>query len=160
MKKDNTLELLENSKRLERQQILSKADEIKGEQLILLPDGVKTEKELKSFALGSIDNPDRKYELYYSGIMRLLRKNLPKGPSNRKAREFIYEEKNALLTRGKRKGKSGIRFGDSRMAYLSDVEELLDIIISWVVSNGTMVQLFNTLRDLNISKGYGASKNF
>ena len=27
-------------------------------------------------------------------------------------------------------------------------------IINWIVTNGSIVELFNTLRDLNVSKGY------
>ena len=71
------------------------------------------------------------------------------------ARDFIYEEKNTFLTRGKRKKLDGTRGGDSRMGYISDQEELLNIIIAWIVSNGTMVELFNTLHDLNVAKNYG-----
>jgi hypothetical protein len=139
--------------------ILAKTDSIKGEQLVILPEGIKTEIELKKFVLGDIDNPERKYELYYKGIMKLLRKFLPKGKNNRKARAFVYEEKNTLLTRGKRLNEKGIRGADSRMAYVSDVEELLNIITAWVVAKGTMVELFTIIRDLNVSKGYGSPIN-
>lgn len=138
--------------------ILSKADEVKGEQLVITDVGIKTVNELKKFALGAEDNPERKYELYYKGIMKLLRKFLPKGKNNYKARKYIYEEKNTFLTRGKRIGINGIRGGDSRMAYIPDIEELLNIISDWIVSNGTMVELFSLIRDSNISKGYGTAK--
>ena len=138
----------------EKSMILAKADQVKGEQLVILPEGLKTENEIKSFALGSIDDPEMKYDLYYKGIMKLLRKFLPKGKENRKARSYIYEEKNTLLTRGKRINDKGIRGGDSRMAYINDVEELLNIITQWVVSKGTMVELYNTISDLNKSRGY------
>lgn len=135
--------------------ILAKTDEIKGEQLSIIREGLKTDLELKKFALGIDDNPDKKHELYYKGIMKLLRKHLKKGKENRAARKFIYEEKNTYLTRGKRIKPDGTRGGDSRMAYISEHEEMLNIIINWVVTNGTIVELFNTLHDLNISKGYG-----
>lgn len=138
--------------------ILAKADEIKGEQLVIVPDGMRTENEIKKFALGDVDNPERKYELYYKGVMKLLRKFLPKGTANQKARQYIYEEKNTLLTRGKRINDKGIRNADSRQAYIADMEETLNIIASWVVSKGSMVELYNTLRDLNVSKGYGVPK--
>ena len=142
----------------EKLQILAKADDVKGEQLVITDNGIKTENELKKFALGAIDNPERKYDLYYKGIMKLLRKFLPGGKFYQKARNFIYEEKNTFLTRGKRIGINGIRGGDSRMAYISDIEELLNIITAWIVSKGTMVALYNTIRDNNISKGYGTGK--
>ncbi len=138
--------------------ILAKADDVKGEQLVITATGIKTENELKQFALGAVDNPDRKFELYYKGIMKLLRKFLPTGKPNRKARAFIYEEKNTFLTRGKRIGVNGIRGGDSRMAYISDIQELLDVITEWIVSHGTMVELYNSIRELNVSKGYGTGK--
>jgi hypothetical protein len=138
--------------------IFSKADDIKGEQLIMTDNGIITENELKKFALGEVDNPERKYELYYKGIMKLLRKFLPSGPSNRKLRSYVYEEKNTFLTRGKRLSINGIRGGDSRMAYIKDTEELLNVITAWIVSSGTPVQLYNSIRELNISRGYGSSK--
>ena len=93
--------------------------------------------------------------MYYKGITKLLRKSLEKGKENKEARDYIYEEKNTFLTRGKRKRPDGTRGGDSRMGYISDQAELLDIVIAWIVSNGTMVELFTTLRDLNIAKNYG-----
>lgn len=138
----------------ERSLILSKADKIKGEQLIIVPDGVKMEDELKRFALGNVDNPDKKYELLYKGIMKLLKAYLPKGAKNKSARDFIYEEKNTFLTRGHRINSSGIRGADSRMAYIQEHEELLNVITKWIISRGTMIELFTTLRELNRSKGY------
>lgn len=139
----------------ERMMLLAKADQITGEKLFIGKEGLKTENEIKKFALGDIDNPTKKYDLYYKGIMKLLRQYLPKGKENKKARAYIYEEKNTLLTRGKRLSKTGIRGADSRMAYTIDIEEVLNIISSWIVNRGTMIELFNTLRDLNISKGHG-----
>ncbi len=93
----------------EKEIMFSNADKIKGEQLIIIPDGVKMEDELKKFALGNIDNPEKKYELLYKGIMKLLKAYLPKGERNKKARDYIYEEKNTFLTRGHRKNNDGIR---------------------------------------------------
>lgn len=143
----------------EKMLILSRADEVKGEQLTIGNAGIQTENELKRFALGSEDNPDKKYDLYYKGIMKLMRKFLPKGKENQKARRFIYEEKNTMLTRGKRIKDNGRRGGDSRMAYITDIEEVLNIITQWVASRGTMIELYTTLRDLNIAKGYGKPKH-
>jgi hypothetical protein len=143
----------------EKLMMLAKADEVKGEQLVISVDGtIQTEEELKKFALAGIDDPEKKYDLYYKGVMRLLRKHLPKGQSNKKARDYTYEEKNTYLTRGHRKNEQGIRGADSRMTYITDAEEFLDIIVKWVFEKGTMVDLFTKLRDLNVSKGYGAPK--
>lgn len=142
----------------EKLMLLAKADEVKGEQLVILPEGLSTENELKKFALGDIDDPEKKFDFYYKGIMKLMRKFLPKGKENEKARKLIYEEKNTFLTRGKRINEAGIRGADSRMAYISDIEEMLNIIAEWVASQGTMVELFNKLHELNIEKGYGKSQ--
>lgn len=143
----------------ERFLLFKKADEVKGEQLVITSTGkIETESELKKFALGSVDNPEKKFELYYKGISRLLLKHLPKGTANKKARDFIYEEKNTYLTRGHRKNEKGRRGADSRMTYLSDAEEILEIIVKWIFNHGTMIDLFTQLRDLNVSKGYGTAK--
>lgn len=140
----------------EKLKILSKANETKGEQLSIAPDGeIASKKEIKNFALGNIENPERKYEVYYKGINKLLRKHLPKGKENKKARDYIYEEKNVYLTRGKRKNQFGIRGADGRMGYSTDGEEVLKIVIDWVFSQDTPVNLYTKMRDINIKKGYG-----
>jgi len=144
----------------EKLKMLAKADEVKGEQLAFTKEGeFVNQKELKEFAIGNIENPEKKYDIYYKGIQKLLIKHLPKGLKNKPARKFIYEEKNTYLTRGKRINELGIRGADGRMGYISDADEVLKIVMSWILSNGTMVELFTTLRNLNISKGYGTSKN-
>lgn len=143
----------------ERLKILAEADEVKGEQLQFTEEGnFESKKELKDFALGNIENPEKKYNVYYKGIQKLLLKHLPKGKKNEKARKYIYEEKNTFLTRGKRINDAGIRGADGRMSYMSDAEAVLKIVMDWILSNGTMVDLFNTLRDLNVEKGYGTPK--
>lgn len=143
----------------EKKLILAKADEVKGEQLVLIPEGLKTEKELTKFTLKAIDNPEQKYNIYYVGTMNLLRKYLPKGVDFKEARKFIYEEKNTFLTRGKRIKPNGRRGADSRMAYISDMEAFLNIVTSWIISKGTIVELFTILRDKNIEKGYGSPES-
>ncbi len=140
----------------EKKEILSKADMVKGEQLTITPTNeLAYKKELERFALGAVDNPEKKYDVYYKGIQKLLKKHLPIGQANKKARALVYEEKNVYLTRGKRKNKAGIRGHDSRMTYITDAEEVLKVTIGWVANNGTMVEIFNTMRDMNIKKGYG-----
>ncbi|MDB5131670.1 MAG: hypothetical protein JWR02_1419 [Mucilaginibacter sp.] len=140
----------------EKLRILAETDAVKGEQLSITETGkVEKENELRQFALGSIEDPDRKYEVYYKGIQRLLKTHLPKGKQNKVARDYIYEEKNTYLSRGKRINKAGIRGADGRMGYLADADEIFSIIMDWIITNGSMVDLYNKIRDLNMSKGYG-----
>jgi hypothetical protein len=149
----------EIKKEQEKMLIISKADEVKGEQLIIdLQGNLATEKELREFALGDIQDPERMYDVYYNGIQKLLLKHLPEGKPYKKARDFIFEEKNTYLTRGHRKNELGRRGADSRMGYREDGEKILEIIIDWIISRGDMASLYNTLRDLNVSKGYGNPK--
>lgn len=140
----------------EKLRILAQSDQVKGEQLAITPSGdVERSAELLQAALGNTEDPEKKYEIYYNGIQKLLRAHLPKGVQNKAARDYIYEEKNTYLTRGKRINKDGIRGADGRMSYITDADEMLKIVMAWVMENGTMVDLFNKLRDLNIEKGYG-----
>ncbi|WP_454803731.1 hypothetical protein [Mucilaginibacter phyllosphaerae] len=140
----------------EKLRILAEADAVKGEQLTITESGeIAHENELRQFALGSIEDPERKYEVYYKGIQKLLKKHLPTGKKNKVARDYIYEEKNTYLSRGKRINKSGIRGADGRMGYIVDADEIFKIVMDWIIANGSMVDLFNSLRDLNVAKGYG-----
>ncbi len=140
----------------EKLRILAETDAVKGEQLTITETGtVEKENELRQFALGSVEDPERKYEVYYKGIQRLLIKHLPSGKQNKVARDYIYEEKNTYLTRGKRINKAGIRGADGRMGYLTDADEVFNIVMEWILANGTMVDLYTRLRELNVSKGYG-----
>lgn len=146
----------EIQKEQEKLLIIAKADEIKGEQLIIDIEGnLATEKELRNFALGDIQDPERMYDVYYNGIQKLLLKHLPEGKQYKAARDFIFEEKNTFLTRGHRKNEFGIRGADSRMGYKEDGEKMLEIIIDWILKKGDMYSLYSILRELNISKGYG-----
>ena len=136
--------------------LISKADEIVGEQLTIDIDGIlQTEDELKKFALGDIDDPERKYDIYYKGISKLLLKHLPEGKGYKKARDYIYEEKNTYLTRGHRIDEKGIRGADSRMGHIEDADKILELITNWIIKKGSMVELYSTIRDLNIKLGYG-----
>ena len=104
-----------------------------------------------------IDNPKEKYDLYYNVVRKLLRKYLPKGKNNEVARKPIYEEINTYLTRGQRKDKRGYRHADSRMAYSVDYKELVNILSEWAANSRNVYGLYDRLRDLNKSKGYGVS---
>ena len=49
----------------EKLKMLAKADEIKGEQLAFSKEGeFVNQKELKEFAIGNIENPEKKYDIY------------------------------------------------------------------------------------------------
>lgn len=140
----------------ERARLLSQADEIKGEQISLNIDGELTKNlEFPIVLSGNIDDPDKRFDIYYKNINRILRKTLPKGKRYKEARDFIYEEKNVILTRGKRKKPDGTRGADGRMAYISDAEEVLSMVAKWANENGKMTDLFNELHSYNINKGYG-----
>lgn len=150
------LKTVDQKNESERLELIAKADEIKGEQLSIGVQGeIYTENELRKFALGDIDNPEKKYDIYYNGIGKLLRKHLPKGVNYKKARYYIYEEKNTFLTRGHRINKQGLRGADSRMGHLTDAEFILKMITDWIIEGGTMVDLFTKIRSLNIERGYG-----
>jgi len=145
---------------LERMMLISKADEVIGEQLTIDTDGLlQTEDELKKFALEDIDDPERKYDIYYKGISKLLLKHLPQGKDYKKARDYIYEEKNTYLTRGHRIDQKGIRGADSRMGYIEDAEKILGLTTNWIIKKGSMVDLYSSLRDLNDKLGYGKPSN-
>ena len=146
----------EQQKEEEKLSLLANTENVKGEQLFLKEDGnFEKAKELRELVYANAQDPEKKYEIYYKGIQKILVNNLPKGKPNQKARNYIYEEKNTYLTRGKRINKKGIRGADGRMGYISDAEEMLQIIMDWIFVNGTMVDLYNKLRDLNVAKGYG-----
>lgn len=82
--------------------LLSKADEVVGEQLTIDTDGLlQTEDELEKFALGEIDDPEIKFDIYYNGISKLLLKHLPEGKGYKKARDTKIRDLNIKLGYGK-----------------------------------------------------------
>lgn len=151
---------IEQEQEAERAEILMKADEIKEETFDFNMDGqIELKNELAGMMLEQIDDPEVKYELYYKVVNRLLRKHLPKGEEYKAARDFIYEEKNTFLTRGHRKNEQGIRGADGRMAYIEDIDKLINVITKWISQKGTMYELYIQLRNLNVSKGYGTRES-
>lgn len=145
----------EREEEAERAEILMKADEIKEETFDFNMDGqVELKNELADMMLEQIDDPEAKYNLYYNVVNRLLKKHLPKGEEYKAARDYIYEEKNTFLTRGHRKNEQGTRGADGRMAYISDINELINVITTWISNKGTMFDLYTQLKNLNTSKGY------
>lgn len=140
----------------ERLELLQKADQVRGKQLTVDAEGeLQTQDELKEFALGTVENPEKKHEVYYAGIQRLLLRFLPKGKQNQRLRRIIYDEKNVFLSRGKKKDDRGIRGADGRMGYLSDHEQALMQVIDWARKKQSLVELYRIFWDLNEKHGYG-----
>lgn len=140
---------------MERESLLMQANAVKEETLDFGTDGkLEFKNELADMLIEEIDDPDVKYLKYYNVLNRLLKKHLPKGKEFAEHRELIYEEKNTFLTRGHRKGPDGIRHHDGRMAYNSDIAEVIEVVTDWITANGSMWNLYIRLRDLNKSKGY------
>ena len=136
-------------------EILQNSQENKGQRLIIDElGGFKTEDELKRFAFGDIDDPEKKYEIYYHGIEKLL-KLYPKpiDKNGKKAFKLIREEKNIFLNRGK-KLRNGIRKGDARMAYIADMEVAANVIQANYLNGGNLFELFMAFREQNIRLGY------
>lgn len=148
----------EQAKEREIELLLLKANESKEESLLFTSDGnIEIRNEIDTILDKPIDNPKEKYDLYYNVVRKFLRKYLPKGKTNEVARKPIYEEINTYLTRGHRKDKSGCRHADSRMAYSVDYKELVNILSEWATNSRNVYGLYERLRDLNKSKGYGVS---
>lgn len=141
---------------LERLEILQKSEEIKGEQLVLnLEAEFAVENEAEKLLGQKIDDPDTKFQLYYSGLNKLLIDNLPKGKNFEKERQIIYDEKNILINRGAKKDKKGVRGRDGRMAYLDDLELALRIVADWTSKKNTAAELYMAFWDKNEELGYG-----
>lgn len=143
----------------EREMILMQADDETKEMVLDFgEDGLlEFKSEIESLTLEEIDDPETKYHLYYNVIDKLLRKHLPKGEKHKEERELIYEEKNTYMTGGHRINDRGIRGADSRMSYVENMQEIINIITEWITTKGTMYDLYIKLRDLNVSKGYGTA---
>ena len=141
---------------LEQAEILMNANSDKEEVFAFDDNGdLIVKREIAEITLEAIDNPQEKYELYYKVLNKMLLNNLPKGEEFKQVRDYIYEEKNTFLTRGHRIQKDGRRGADGRMSYIPDINEIINVVSSWVVRRGTLFDLYVSLRELNISKGYG-----
>ncbi|UZH54870.1 hypothetical protein JRG66_12980 [Salinimicrobium tongyeongense] len=141
---------------IERLELLQKADEIKGEQLSIDVDSkIKLENQAEQLIGQQIDDPVQKFQLYYKGLNKLLRDNLPKGKENEEVRRIIYDEKNILINRGAVKDEKGIRGSDGRMAYLEDLEIAIQIVADWTRKKGSSTDLYMAFWDKNEELGYG-----
>lgn len=141
------------SPRIEEQEIreiFAKADEVRTENLLVDADGdINMVDELKLILIpNDTDDPLAKYEKYYHGIQKLLKKGLPKGKRYKDIRSNVREEINIFLTRGKQK-KNGRRGADSRMSYLTDMDTVLEHLIQWIANFQTTYELYETFKELN-----------
>lgn len=140
----------------ERLEILQKAEEVKGEQLTINLDSEITVENQAKILLGKkIDDPVEKFQLYYHGLSKLLKDNLPKGKENEDVRRIIYDEKNILINRGAKKDERGIRGSDGRMAYIEDLEIAIEIVADWIASKGSPSEIYMAFWDKNEALGYG-----
>lgn len=141
---------------LERLEILQKSEEIKGEQLsINLDYELVIENQAEQLLGHKIDDPVQKFQLYYNGLSKLLKDNLPKGKAFEEVRQIVYDEKNILINRGAKKDEKGRRGSDGRMAYVEDLEEAIKIVAEWTSRKGTPAELFMSFWDKNEELGYG-----
>lgn len=108
----------------EMEELIKASQEVKSPQLGL---GEEFERIPKVDVIGDVQNPETAYELYYKALFAILKSSLKELPKPQ--REMIYDQKNIFLTRGKVKNEKGIRGGDSRQAYLSDLEMALELVI-------------------------------
>lgn len=142
---------------LERLELLRRAHEKKGKQLTISGNSGALEEidELKQLVARQLDSPEEKYNIYYKGIRKLLMDHLPKGEDYKQIREIIYDEKNIFLNLGKRKSDNkGIRGSDGRMTFQPVMNEMLDVVISWVSGSQNPFQLYKELYLLNERHGY------
>jgi hypothetical protein len=141
---------------IERLEILHKSEEIKGEQLTIdLNSDLVIENQAKILLGQRIDDPVEKFQLYYNGLSKLLKDNLPKGKENESVRRIVYDEKNILINRGAKKDEKGIRGSDGRMAYVEDLEIAIEIVANWIITKGTSAEIFMSFWDKNEELGYG-----
>ena len=157
--KENKKKIIERNlskEDIERLELLQKSEEIKGEQLVLNMDSeLAIENEAEKLLGQKIDDPVTKFQLYYNGLTKLLKDNLPKGKEFEDVRRIIYDEKNILINRGAKKDEKGIRGSDGRMAYTDDLEIAIKIVANWASKKGTSAELFMLFWDKNEELNYG-----
>lgn len=146
-----------DKKHMERLQILQKSRESIGRQLTFDIDegGLKAIDEIKQLIDSNIQDPKEKYELFYNGIQKVLRKFLPMGKDFEQERRIIHDEKLIFLNRGKARGYDGVRGSDSRMTYNEDLAEMAKLVSEWAVTSQDPVDLYQRLYDLNEKYNYG-----
>lgn len=148
----------DDDRQREIDEILQRTDESPTSSLFIGQEGdLETLDELKSIILGDVDDPETKYDLYYHGIDKVLRVELPKGSKYQSMRLELREELNTFLSNGKRK-VNGRRGADCRMGKLPLMEEAFEIIFNWRSSGANPVNLYNTFRKLNLKKSNNMKK--
>jgi hypothetical protein len=143
---------------LERLEILQKSNEKVGKQLTINSEsgGLEEIDELRALIGKEFENPDEKYNIYYKGIRKLLMEYLPKGKEYKEIRDIIYDEKNIFLNNGKRKSdNNGIRLSDGRMTFQNNMNEILEIIVSWISDSQNPFDIYRLFYELNEKFGYG-----
>ena len=86
----NKIERKLSKEDLERLDILQKSEEIKGEQLSINLDSEIIIENYAEQLLGQrIDDPVQKFQLYYHGLSKLLKDNLPKGKESEDVRRIV-----------------------------------------------------------------------
>ena len=146
---------------IERMELLQRANEKVGKQLFINTEKGNLEEvdELRELIGKEFEDPEEKYNIYYRGIRRLLIDYLPKGREFKEARDIIYDEKNIFLNLGKKKSdNNGIRKSDGRMTFQPVMNEILDIIVSWVAESQNPFDLYREFYELNERHGYGHEK--
>lgn len=142
---------------IERLQLLQRAHERKGKQLTISDDtgALKEIDELRQLVSKQLESPEEKHNIYYNGITKLLKDHLPKGKDYKQMRDIIYDEKNIFLNLGKRKSdNNGVRGSDGRMTFQPVMNEILDIIISWVGGSQNPFEIYKQFYLLNEKHGY------
>lgn len=145
--KETRLSAEEKRKRI--QEMAQIADQNRSVQLPLDLDSEGEDEAFDTSVLQDTQNPDRSYKLYYE-IRRLLMSYLPKGPENKQLRDWIYEEKNIFLNRGKEKDVKGVRGSDGRMAYISSsLEVAWQAVVEWIRSGPEPTTIWEQFHELN-----------
>lgn len=142
---------------LERLQLLQQAHEKKGKQLAIGEGdaSLKEIDELRQLVGRKLEDPEEKYDVYYKGIRKLLIDHLPKGKNYKEMRDIIYDEKNIFLNLGKRKSdNNGVRGSDGRMTFQPVMNEILEIVVSWVGGSQNPFAIYRDFYLLNEKHGY------
>lgn len=142
----------------ERLEILQKSNQKIGKQLSINSETGSLEEidELRGLIGKEFENPEEKYNIYYKGIRKLLMEYLPKGKEYKEIRDIIYDEKNIFLNNGKRKSdNNGIRLSDGRMTFQTNMNEILEIIVTWISDSQNPFDIYRLFYELNEKFGYG-----
>lgn len=145
-----------DERRFEKDEILQRSKEIKGRQLTIDGQGDLHEvNELnKLLERPNGKSPKEVYDLYYPGIYNVLNRTLPpKKGEGALLRRLVFDELGVFLADGKVK-KNGRRGADGRMTYSENMEEVVEIISSWISESGDAISLFFELFDLNEKHAY------